>query len=155
MRRRTENRQQTQTKPTEQKAAQGCICLIFSQKMPRSYVFGKEDIVKETQEGCLSRTITPPRGQVCGANLPPNRKPPTFVGGFLFGGEWRTRPPAGGPGRGSDVPPARHSLPLPSSPHGSLCQTKQAAQRAACFVWWRVADSNRRPSACEADALTS
>ena len=22
-------------------------------------------------------------------------------------------------------------------------------------VWWRVADSNRRPSACEADALTS
>ena len=21
--------------------------------------------------------------------------------------------------------------------------------------WWRVADSNRRPSACEADALTS
>ena len=26
---------------------------------------------------------------------------------------------------------------------------------AACSVWWRAADSNRRPSACEADALTS
>ena len=32
---------------------------------------------------------------------------------------WRTgwdSPPAGGPGRGSDVPPARHSLPRPSNP---------------------------------------
>ena len=31
---------------------------------------------------------------------------------FLYGGEGGIRPPPGGPGRGSDAPPARHSLPL-------------------------------------------
>ena len=30
---------------------------------------------------------------------------------FTHGGEWRTRPLASGPGRGSDMPPACHSLP--------------------------------------------
>ena len=36
--------------------------LTFTLKMLQSKNFGKEDIVKETQEGCLSRSITPPRG---------------------------------------------------------------------------------------------
>ena len=31
--------------------------------------FGKEDTVKETQEGCLSRTITPPRGRICSQQM--------------------------------------------------------------------------------------
>ena len=30
--------------------------------------------MKETQEGCLSRPITPPRGSVCAANWPPTKK---------------------------------------------------------------------------------
>ena len=38
------------------------LCLTFTLKMLQSKNFGKEDIVKETQEGCLSRSITPPRG---------------------------------------------------------------------------------------------
>ena len=40
------------------------LCLTFTLKMLQSKNFGKEDIVKEpyAQEGCLSRSITPPRG---------------------------------------------------------------------------------------------
>ena len=40
------------------------MCLTFTLKMLQSKNFGKEDIVKEpyAQEGCLSRSITPPRG---------------------------------------------------------------------------------------------
>ena len=44
------------------------------------------------------------------------RKDPSLRTGLSFGGEGGIRPPPGGPGRGSDVPPARHSLPLPSNP---------------------------------------
>ena len=35
----------------------------------------------------------------------------------------------GEPGRGSDVPPALHSLPLPSSPAGSM-------QKKSAHLWW-------------------
>ena len=45
-------------------------------------VFGKEDSVKETQEGCLSRSITPPRGRVCEANSHQKRELP--FGSSLF-----------------------------------------------------------------------
>ena len=47
-------------------------------------------------------------------------------------------------------PAARTSL------RSKLATKQKTADKSRRFsVWWRVADSNRRPSACEADALTS
>ena len=40
------------------------------------------------------------------------KKTSSLSTGCFGGGRW-IRPPAGGPFRGSDAPPARHSLPLP------------------------------------------
>ena len=60
---------------------------------------------------------------------------------FCFGGGRWIRPPAGGPGRGSDVPPARHSLPLPSNPP---VPNKEPVLSDELFVWWGKVDSNHR-----------
>ena len=62
-----------------------------------------------------------------------------------YGGR-RIRPPAGGPPRGSDMPPACHSLPLgfKSTLHKNPYQAKAPSQKDGAFAWWGKVDSNHR-----------
>ena len=59
-----------------------------------------------------------------------------------YGGR-RIRPPAGGPPRGSDMPPACHSLPLgfESTLHKGPYQAKAPSQKDGAFAWWGKVDS--------------
>ena len=73
-----------------------CFCLIRTLEMPKSNSFGKEDIVKGTQEGCLSRPITPPRGSVCAANWTPTKKRRVETRRFLLVDDTRLEPAGAG-----------------------------------------------------------
>ena len=73
----------------------------------------------------------------------------------LYDGEQRTRPPAGGPGRGSDVPPARHSLPLPSSPLQSITKKKHRPWAVFLFVNVRVKGTKTKKERLKGTCQTS
>ena len=55
----------------------------------------------------------------------------------------RDSPPAGGPGRGENVPPARFLTPLPSNPFDPM-QNPDIPEGASVF-WYGRRDSNPRP----------
>ena len=61
--------------------------------------------------------------------------------GLQLGRGRRLRPPAGGPGRGSDMPPACHSLPLPSKP--LMPAQKRLPLRVPLLCWQGKKASNR------------
>ena len=71
---------------------------------------------------------------------------PSVRMGLVFGGGRWIRPPAGGPPRGSDMPPACHSLPLgfESTLHKDPYQTKAPSFWDGAFAWWGKVDSNHR-----------
>ena len=58
------------------------------------------------------------------------------------------------PGRGSDVPPARHSLPLPFDPPGTI-PNKTATQEVAVLFGGLEGDRTLEPHGCEPCALPS
>ena len=81
---------------------------------------------------------------------------------FFVGGEWRTRLHFRLAGNGENQGVCQFlnwqtKATNVAFGHDSSPPLKQQKRRVETrrFCWWRVADSNRRPSACEADALTS
>ena len=60
---------------------------------------------------------------------------------LLGGGRW-IRPPAGGPGRGENMPLACFLTPLPSNP--SKHENKDPTALVVSLFWWGKVDSNHR-----------
>ena len=86
-------------------------------------------------------SFTPARLRIHASQRPiPNTSPI-----LMDGGRW-IRPPAGGPGRRENVPPARFltRLPFESTLHKNPYQAKAPSHKDGAFAWWGKVDSNHR-----------